>query len=602
MQGVKYFLVVVAGVAGLSVATRLVYLRNPAARGQASAPSAKRQSPEAVQAPGEIVNAPSATAPGAKRQAPTAIVQAPGAIAQAPVAKRPAPKVAVRASSPRPKATPNVKLVADSAPGIVEAPKAPEPVIDTTAAAVETPPWQATPRQVARDSAYVMATSGRLQAAIGVLESWVRGHPADVEVGIDLARLRARAGDWKGSIDQYTSLIEQNRTPQLLFERGQTYLWAGDAKRGEADLLTSERLSPNAMTERQLGDHYRWQGDFTRSAKWYRRAMRKAPADTAVRNSMRLLDRAIDARLLMPGELAGSDLGSGVQAISDNAGFDLYSLRLSQAFGLPMGSSSVMTLSGEMRSATQMSLGGIESQLDAYGFDLSMSTRAGASKLTASVGMLDHGDASPIVRGALMTDGFLGSARVKASVRRAAAYEVLWAPRMLAATGSPATALQAQGSVSQPLGSIAELYAMGELLGVSDDNTRTTFQVALRRPLPANLALVYSASYMAYDQQTALYYSPARYHAQALGVELARYRDQGLSFAMRATPGYAWIREPAGTADSVSFELSALQFATGMELGYRRGAWDLLLSTGLSSGREGGYRSQNALLHVRRAW
>ena len=29
MQGVKYFLVVVAAVAGLSIATRLVYLRHP---------------------------------------------------------------------------------------------------------------------------------------------------------------------------------------------------------------------------------------------------------------------------------------------------------------------------------------------------------------------------------------------------------------------------------------------------------------------------------------------------------------------------------------------------------------------------------------------
>jgi hypothetical protein len=90
--------------------------------------------------------------------------------------------------------------------------------------------------------------------------------------------------------------------------------------------------------------------------------------------------------------------------------------------------------------------------------------------------------------------------------------------------------------------------------------------------------------------------------SQALGIEWARYRDEGLSFAARAMPGYAWIREPAGTADSTSLDLTAFQFATGLEIGYRRGAWDWLLSTGLSSGREGGYRSQNALLYVRRSW
>jgi len=67
-------------------------------------------------------------------------------------------------------------------------------------------------------------------------------------------------------------------------------------------------------------------------------------------------------------------------------------------------------------------------------------------------------------------------------------------------------------------------------------------------------------------------------------------------------PGYAWMREPSGTADSTTRDLTAFQFASGLEVGYRRGAWDLLLSSGLSAGREGGYRSQNALLYLRRSW
>ena len=124
-----------------------------------------------------------------------------------------------------------------------------------------------------------------------------------------------------------------------------------------------------------------------------------------------------------------------------------------------------------------------------------------------------------------------------------------------------------------------ELYAMGELLSVSDDNSRTAGQLALRRRLPSHLALLYAGSFMAYDQQTALYYSPARYFSQSLGIEWASYREQGLSFALRAAPGYAWMREPAGTADSATRDLSAFQFTTGLELGFRRGAWDLLVNT-----------------------
>jgi len=589
MRGFRYFLVVLAAVAGLSLGARLVYTRNPAILEAFPPPPASRIDSSLT----EKAPAPKHVEPAASHGAHDA-----GDVQAANVARpvhqpkqRPAPAKAV---------TPNALPPAQPEASLPEASTAPAPVVDSAPA--PPPAWQATPRQLVRDSAYVMVSSGRLQAAIAVLDTWVKQNPTDSAVAIDLARLRARAGDWPGSIAQYSALIEQHRTAQLLFERGQTYLWSGDARRGEADLLASEGLAPRADTERQLGDHYRWQGDFARSASWYRRAMRNAPADSSVRNSMQLLDRAIDARLLLPGELAGSDFGSGVQVVSDNAGFELYSLRLSQAFAVPMGASSVMTLSGEMRSATQMSLAGSESQLDAYGFDGSLSTRVGASKVSATLGMIDHGNVPSVLRGSLSVDGFVGNARLKASVRRTPAYESLWAPRMLGVAGSPATALQTQGNVSLPFGNAGELYLMGEFLGVSDDNTRVAFQLAMRRRLVMSLSLLYAGSMMSYDRQTALYYSPARYLSQSVGLELARYREQGLSFALRATPGYAWMREPAGTADSTTQDLSVFQFTSGLELGYRRGAWDLLLSTGLSSGREGGYRSQNALLYVRRSW
>lgn len=462
-------------------------------------------------------------------------------------------------------------------------------------------PWQATPRQIVRDSAYIMTNAGRLQAAIAVLDGWVRDHPTDTDVALDLARLRARAGDWQGAIAQYSALIAQQRTAQLLFERGQTYLWSGDVGRGEDDLLASESLAPSAATQRQLGDHYRWQGDLSRAGYWYRRASQTAPGDTSLANSMLLLERALDARLLMPGELSGGDLGSGVQVITDNEGFDLYSLRVGQGFRL--GTATTLTVSGELRSASRATLGIGDTKLGAKGADVSVASRFGSSKVSVSIGALDNDDlSSSIVRGAFTADGFIGNARLKLAVRRAPAYETLWAPRMIGVSGSPSTTLSSQANLTLPFGMGSEVYAMGELLAVSDDNTRTAFQLALRRRLPASLSLLYATSMMAYDRQTALYYSPARYLSHSLGLEFARYREQGLSFALRAMPGYAWMREPAGTADSTTRDLTAFQFTTGLELGYRRGAWDLLLSTGLSSGREGGYQSQNALLYLRRSW
>ena len=583
MQGFRYFLVVLTAIAGLSLGIHLVYSRLPES---SVAPAAA--------APAAVVNSPRAEAPPATPQrAPTAS-QVNRSSPSAVVARR-----SSRAPVARKAPVPNGRITSDSSLGVLEMP--PRLTLDTVLPTVPEPvvPWQATPRQLARDSAYVMARSGRLQAAILVLDSWVKEHPADSAVAIDLASLRARAGDYPGSIAQYSTLIQQHRTAQLLYERGQVYLWSGDTKRGEADLLESERLEPRAETERQLGDHYRWQGDFSKSRVWYGRALRSAPGDSSVRQSMDLLDRALDARLLMPGELAGRDLGSGAQVVSDNAGFDLYVLRVANAVAL--GSGSALTISGELRSASSMSLATGESDVDGYGVDIGLSSRVGTSKLTASLGVLDHGSDTRLVRGSLAADAFLGSARLKASVRQSPAYEALWAPRLLDVAGSPETALQGQSSISLPLGGM-EWYAMGELLAVSDDNTRVGGQLAIRKRLPGMVSLVYSGSVMSYDRQVPLYYSPSRYVSQALGLELSRYRDQGFSFSLRATPGYAWMKEPAGTADSTTMDVSAFQFATSLDLGYRRGAWDLLFSSGTANGREGGYRSHSAWLFLRRSW
>ena len=593
MRGLRYLLVVLVAVAGLSLAVNLVYSRNPSmmptpdsALAAPPAPVGARPAP-AETAPSTPESARSSAPSQAERRTMATNAPAPTpARSRQPVRRQPPP------------APPNAEPV-HTAPATMPVAPAPAPA----SAPVEAPPapWQATPRQIVRDSAYIMTNAGRLQAAIAVLDGWIRDHPADTAIALDLARLRARAGDWQGAIAQYSALIEQQRTAPLLFERGQTYLWSGDARRGEADLLASESMSPSAQAQRQLGDHYRWQGDLARAGRWYRLASRSAPGDTSLANSMQLLDRALDARLMTPGELSGGDLGSGVQVITDNEGFDLYSLRLAQA--LRLGTATALTVSGELRTASRATLAVGQTKLGSKGGDVSLASRFGSSKVTASVGVLDPDDlSSSIIRGSFSADGFVGNARLKAAVRRAPAYETLWAPRMIGISGSPSTTWSTQGSLSVPFGNAAELYTMGEFLSVSDDNSRTAFQLALRRRLPSYLSLLYAGSMMAYDRQTALYYSPARYLSQSLGLEFARYREQGLSFALRAMPGYAWMREPAGTADSTTRDLSAFQFTTGLELGYRRGAWDLLLSTGLSSGREGGYQSQNALLYLRRSW
>jgi hypothetical protein len=607
MKGLRYFLTLALGIVVLAVGAWLLNTRYP------DRPALVGATPVVPE------QAPAPIATGVRDSAPP---PAPPDVEAAPVAERSRAPVQGGRATPRVSraSAPSTVSGTSTAPrgsdgalasrtdSAVPAPTAKDPA--TIAADTTTPEpapvWQASPRQVVRDSAYVMTSSGRLGAAIAVLDEWVRTHPTDTAVVLDLARLLARSGDWQGSIAQYTALIAFERTPQVLFERGQVYLWSGNAARGEADLIASEELRPQAETQRQLGDHYRWQGDFARSASWYRMALRSNPGDTLARQSLELLDRAIDARLLLPGEPGPGDAGSTAQIISDNAGFDLYSLRLGQGFALSKGSSSVATVTGELRSASNATAGGTEGHVDAYGADLGLSARLGTSKVSATIGVLDHGDADRMVRGVLAVDGFMGGARVRTSLRRAPAYELLWAPRLLGAAlvsgSSLASAWQGQASLSLPLGQRAELWASGEHLRVSGDNTRVALQVALKRRLAGPLSIIYAGGVMTHDQQTAMYYSPARYLSQSLGAELSRYREEGVSFALRFAPGYAWIREPAGTLDLAERNVSAFQLTGGLELGYRRHGWDLLLTTGLGAGREGGYRSGSAMLSIRRSW
>jgi hypothetical protein len=452
-----------------------------------------------------------------------------------------------------------------------------------------------------------MSRSGRLPAAIGVLDEWFRAHPTDTAVALDLARLLARNNEWQRSMEVYSALVAMERTPELLFERGQVALWSGDAERGESDLLESEALRPGAATERQLGDHYRWRGDIARSAMWYHRALRSAPDDSLSRQALQLLDRAVDARLLLPGELAPGNSGSSVQGISDNAGYDLYVMRLAQAIGVPIGTSSSLTVAGELRSASNTIPGGADGRLEALGGDLTVATRLGGSKLSATLGVLDHGDAGQLVRAGASVDGFMGSTRLRASIRRAPAYEILWAPRLLGvalAAGEDAqSAVQGQASFAMPLGRQAEFWASGDHLRLSSDNTRVGVQAALRRRIAGPMSLTWATGFMSFDRQVALYYSPARYLSQSIGAEWSQYREEGVSFALRFAPGYALIREPAGTLDAAGGRnLSAFQLTGGFDLGYRRDGWDLLLSSGFGSGREGGYRSASALLSIRRSW
>ena len=67
--------------------------------------------------------------------------------------------------------------------------------------------WRAAPRDLVRDSVYVLTQRGNLTQAIAVLEAWVADHPRDAEQLLELARLLNRVGRTDESLARYRQIL-----------------------------------------------------------------------------------------------------------------------------------------------------------------------------------------------------------------------------------------------------------------------------------------------------------------------------------------------------------------------------------------------------------
>lgn len=155
--------------------------------------------------------------------------------------------------------------------------------------------WHPSARQLATDSAYELVKTGRAADAIPILQRWVGGHPSDVDVLLDLARLENSRGNVDAAIGWYRQALALRPL-------------AGARAELAAALLDGQRYDQAGREYRRLvaldgtNPSYRWGlaralawGDRPRDAEpELRWLLSRSPGDTAAATLLRSVRASFD--------------------------------------------------------------------------------------------------------------------------------------------------------------------------------------------------------------------------------------------------------------------------------------------------------------------
>lgn len=430
--------------------------------------------------------------------------------------------------------------------------------------------------------------------------------PTDDSLRREFAAALVWAGDREAAIAQYSELLARNgRDAGLLLERGRLYVWEGDYRRGERDLLASNEIRPAVETWALLGDAYRWRGDYERARGAYAAALALAPGDSAVLAGMADLDRVRSGGIATAGRADPGWTGQFTHS-EDNAGF-LY-LAAAIARGFELSRSTTAGVAFEQRRLASRSAGGGERYVAGY---------AVSGQANRAFAAFDAGIRAGVARHALVRNIPFGAVRLSSARRGVSgALELGTGPVYLplvsvqslvqfgsdgATSTTPLVGRTAQATGALPLGG-AMLYVGAELTALNDGNRRTSGYASAAYPIAGRINLLYSGFGLGYDGRSDRYWDPDRYTAHSLGVEYG-YRGRGpLHLVARVLGGVGRTSESFTAPDGSlvrGASHSAPQFSGSGEASYRRSSWDLSLTGGYGRGRDGEYQSLNSSLRLR---
>jgi hypothetical protein len=488
----------------------------------------------------------------------------------------------------------------------------PLPTRDTVATAPPpapaSAPWTPAPEQARRDTLYALTRAAGEAAAAGdsVAAARLWGRAVQFAPGdTTLRRLHAEAlswsGDTGGALAGYDALIAENPAPSLLRARASVKVRAGDNSGALVDLAAAEGRESTPRGQVLMGDLHRWMGDRNASRDAYERALAMDRSVPGAREGLADLGRTAVRDLPWDVDEGTTTAWS---TIDDNTGFQTGALRVQH--GIPLGF--------ERRTVVVMALEAREVErdlswlvgpraVDVRAGELGVTHRRGGVRTTARVGAAAFVEAGEMLTWTGGVEWRPGGNVLSGLVARGPAFETLRAGATLgSALGSDSvlSAVTAAATFSRQLGERAEVWARAELLGLGDDNRRTTTQVALRAGVAPGIYLLYAGGWLSFAEATQRYWSPRSYTLQGLGLEYRHIWRSGAYLTAQAQPGMAWFTQdlPGG---GVERDHAAQWQLTG-ETGWRKPRWEVTLASAFGRDREGSYQAATGLLRARYRW
>jgi tetratricopeptide (TPR) repeat protein len=454
-----------------------------------------------------------------------------------------------------------------------------------------------------REAAHAQVAAGEHARAEQLLRGAIERAPGDSVSRHTLASTLADARHYTPALAQYDTLIAWYGGPVLLLERAQLNVARRDLSAAEADANASIMAGASVGAYVLLGDLARWRGDFLAARFSYEHARNLNPNDVAIAAAFAQLardERPVVAFIPMEDHAAGWQMQSGT--VSDNIGITYATVGARRAAHLIHGITGSVEL--EARHLAEQS-NALAVGITGFGLEFGLARELAhgpfLTRLNARGGGVYHSDGSTLT-GALSAAGWYGPWALAVEHAVGPAYSSLLTAASIRspdASGELLTETTTSVSIGGPLGS-ADAAVRVQGADISDDNRRSTIQAALRYPLTARVSAVYWGSALWFADRSELYWAPSSYVASAAGLEYARSKQRGLSFAARVLAGPARSVEEVVRAGERSDQVhTSLQVSGGLDVNYRSEVRDIGAAITYGSGRAGEYRRFEASVYAR---
>ena len=441
--------------------------------------------------------------------------------------------------------------------------------------------------------ARALMREGKPREAIGHYEWLLSLNPHNILARHGLATALAEAREYPAALARYDTLISRNATADFLRERAHVHLAMRNLRAAEADALASLKTKPNVGAYLLLGDLHRWRGEYAEARRAYDYARMlgpEAPPVAAASAELARDQRPIPAFIPSDIHAAGWHLRSAT--LSDNLGVTYATIGARREVELALGVTG--SVDGELRHFLEQSAAP-QTNFTGFAFTAGLGREfvrgPWLTRVQGRAGMVQHASKS-MFNGEINGAAWYGPWGFFLELARRPAYPTLLTASSIVSPdiGAPLTETSVNAALGGPLGALDVAFSV-QRAAISDDNERSSVQLALSYPLTRNLALLGTGSGVWYADRSDLYWDPESYVAGTGGLELSVRKPLGFSFGARALAG------PARSIEDEQVHTS-LQVTGGVGIGYRTLQRDVGIAINYGTGRASEYQRLEANMYV----